>query len=91
MPTETRDRVVYIDQYGDVQCASSKLIAAIPSEFAEALTALTADLELALDCLRIFHGVPIPVAKAILRNIEPAQAAIDMAVRCSSSAERLVC
>lgn len=63
MPAQPSDRVVYIDQYGDVQCASSKSVAAIPSEFADALTALSADLELALDCLRIFKGIPIPVAK----------------------------
>jgi len=41
------------------------------------------DLQLALDCIAIWGAIPIPVAKAILRNIEPAHAAIDMAIRCS--------
>jgi len=90
MPTEPRDRVVYIDKFGGMKCISAKAVAAVPSEFTDVLTALSVDLELALDCLRIFQGVPIPVAKAILRNIEPAHAAIDMAIRCSRPKERLV-
>jgi hypothetical protein len=77
----TANRLAYIDLHGNPQCASCKSLADVPSEFIGALKALHSDLELALDCLHIFKGIPLPVAKAILRNIEPAHAAIDMAVR----------
>lgn len=75
------DRLVYADQSGTVRCASAAALARLPEEFEPALTALAADLQLALDCIAVFGGVPTPVLLAILRNIEPAHAAIDMAVR----------
>jgi hypothetical protein len=77
----TANRLAYIDSHGKPQCVSCKSLADVPSEFIGSLKALHSDLELALECLSIFKGIPLPVAKAILRNIEPAHAAIDMAVR----------
>jgi hypothetical protein len=74
------DRIAYIDSRGNPQCVSCKSLADVPSEFNCVLNVLCTDLELALDCLRTFGGIPLPVAKAILRNMEPAHAAIDMAV-----------
>lgn len=82
------DRVVYIDQLGDVQCVDGRAIAAVPTAFDGTLSALCNDLQLALDCIRVFGGMPVPVAKAILRNIEPAHTAIDLAVRTANRAEK---
>jgi hypothetical protein len=87
MTAQDEDRVVYIDHAGKAQCVSAKAVAKLPTSFDEALTTLCADIQLALDCIRLLGGVPIPVAEAILRNIEPAQAAIDMAVRCANATE----
>jgi hypothetical protein len=86
----TEDRLVYIDDKGKPVCVSANAIAAVPSCFSETLLALTADLDLAMDCLRLLGGIPLPVAKAILRNLEPAHAALDMAMRSSTPTERLV-
>ena len=83
MSDQPQNRMVYIDQHGKPQCVSAKAVPAIPSEFGDCLKTLCADMQLALDCIDEFGGVPVPVAKAILRNMEPAHAAIDMAVRCS--------
>jgi hypothetical protein len=80
-------RIAYIDQFGDVKCLSPKAVNAIPSEFGDCLKALSADLQLAIDCIDMFGGVPVPVAKAILRNMEPAHAALDMALHCSPKVE----
>lgn len=78
----TPNRIVYIDGHGGPQCFTvTGGVVNIPAEFNSALTALCGDLQLALECIKLFGGVPIPVAKAILRNAEPAHAAIDMAVR----------
>lgn len=73
--------LVYTDQHGKAQCVNAAALVELPSGFVATLLTLSVDLELAIDCLHIFGGVPVPVAKAILRNIEPARAAIDMAVR----------
>jgi hypothetical protein len=74
-----------------MQCYSTKAVGQLPSEFESALKAICADMELALDCLKIYGGIPLPVAKAILRNMEPAHAAIDMCVRgCDGAREGLV-
>ncbi len=81
MNANPQDRLVYTDTSGTVRCISGNALAAMPEEFGEVLTALCADLQLALDCINVFGGVPTPVALAILRNIEPAHAAIDLAVR----------
>jgi hypothetical protein len=67
-----------------LQCVSAKAVSTVPSEFRGVLRDLCADLELALECLEIFGGIPIPVAQAILRNLEPAHATL----RGSSNPER---
>jgi hypothetical protein len=54
---------------------------AVPIEFAECLHALRDDLALALDCVEIFGDVPVPVAEAILRSIEPVTAGLDLAIK----------
>ena len=90
MPAKPQDRMVYIDAAGDPQCVSVKFIAAVPSAFEDLFTALSADMQLALDCMKLFGGVPVPVAQAILRNMEPAHAAIDMALRCANPAKGLM-
>jgi hypothetical protein len=89
MTAKPQDRAVYIDALGNARCISAQAIAAMPSEFGDVLTELCSNLQLALDCIGVFGGVPTPVALAILRNIEPAHAAIDLAVRTSRAAERL--
>jgi hypothetical protein len=82
-----KDRVVSMDSRGRARCfdqAGGNV--EIPTLFGCVLDDLAADLELAIECNRLFGVVPVPVAKAILRNIEPARAAIDMAIRCSPAA-----
>jgi hypothetical protein len=79
------DRIVSIDQRGKLQCISAKAVAAVPSDFITVLNTLCNDMQLALDCLDQFGGVPLPVARAILRNMEPAHDAIDMCVRMAGS------
>jgi hypothetical protein len=83
MSATANDNLIYIDQRGELACVSPKAIAEISEQFNDVLVALSIDLQVALDCLHIWGGIPIPVAKAILRNIEPAHAAIDMAIRSS--------
>ena len=90
MPAKLQDRMVYVDAAGDPQCVSACGAVKIPAEFDEVLTALCAYMQLALDCIQLLGGVPGPVAQAILRNIEPAQAAIDWALRNPQPAKGLV-
>ena len=66
------DRIVSIDAHGRARCINAGTAVEIPFLFGDAL-----------ECKRLFGVVPMPVTKAILRNIEPAHAAIDMAIRCS--------
>ena len=79
--SKSTDRLVYTDTNGSIHCISPAALAALPSEFEDALTELILNLQLALDCNATFGGIPKPVAMALLRNIEPAHAAIDLAVR----------
>ena len=74
-----QDRMVYIDSEGP-QCIEAKGLVQIPAEFDDVLITLHRDLGTAIDCARIFGGVPRPVAEAVLMNLEPARCAIDLAV-----------
>lgn len=76
------DRLICIDQNGKPLCISDKAIKPMPSEFGDCLKTLCGDLQLALDCIDVFGGVPECVARTILRNMEPAHTAIDIAIRC---------
>lgn len=74
--------VTYMDANGDVACVTAEGgVLKIPAEFGGSLRTLDGDLRLALDCIEVFGGIPIPVAKAILRGMEPAHTAIDMAIK----------
>ena len=84
------DRIVYLDHRGKPQCVSTKAVSDMPVEFTGVLDALCADMALALECLKLYGGIPLPVAKAILRNMEPAHAAIDMCVRMCGPQKGLV-
>jgi hypothetical protein len=76
------DRIITTRPNGEFICVTKDGgVIALPSEFATTLQALRADLDLALECIEVFHGIPIPVAKAIQRNLEPAQAALDLALK----------
>ena len=88
--SKSTDRLVYTDANGSVHCVSPKALAALPSEFEDTLTELILNLQLALDCNATFGGIPTPVAMALLRNIEPAHAAIDLAVRSMNPTKGLV-
>lgn len=87
MSDQPQNRMVYIDQHGNAKCVSAKAVSAMPSEFGDCLQTLCADMLIALECIDLFGGIPVPVAKAILRNMEPAHAAIDMAIHCSPKVE----
>lgn len=81
MSSHSQNRAVYLHEDGSLHCITKRSCAQVPFEFSVSLLELYANLQLALDCVPVFGGVPIPVAKAILCNIEPVQAALDMAVR----------
>ncbi|MGO8759338.1 MAG: hypothetical protein ACLQG3_14560 [Terracidiphilus sp.] len=84
---ERQDRVAYIDANGDAACITREGgVAEVPREFSTTLRTLCSDLELALDCIEVFGGVPLSVARAILRNIDPAQAALDLAFKSGKGA-----
>jgi hypothetical protein len=86
---QTSNRMVYINEQGKAQCIVLKSEATIPVEFGDVLKEVCADMELALACIDLWGCIPLPVAKSILRNIEPAHAAIDMAIRCSPQKEKV--
>ena len=80
-----KDRFVYADASGNRHCVSGLGIADISPEFIDILRTLCGDLQVAVDCIGVWGGVPIPVAHAILRNLEPARAAVDLAIRTRSA------
>jgi hypothetical protein len=84
----SQKRLVYVDSCGNPRFISPKAVAAMPSEFGDVLTELCDNLQLAIDCNLTFGGIPTPVALALLRSIEPAHVAIDMAIRSGRQAER---
>jgi len=78
--------LTYVDHTGQLACiTASGGTLLIPAEFKDALQVLSNDLLLALDCIEAFGGVPLPVAQAILRNIEPTHTALDLAFKTSST------
>jgi hypothetical protein len=80
------NRMVYMDEHGAAHCVVSKALVTIPSEFGDVLTTLHADIQLALVYIETWGAIPIPVARAVQRNLEPARAALDMAIRCAPPA-----
>jgi hypothetical protein len=74
----TASHLTYADARGQIRCVSPQAVAAIPAEFERVLDELCDEIRLALECIALFGGVPIPVARAILRRMEPAHAAIDL-------------
>ena len=87
MTTTSHDRTVVVGPAGKPVCLDGAVVK-VPADFLFVLMALSADLQLALDCIEMFGGIPIPVAKAILRNIEPAHAAIDIAIKAKPQAKK---
>jgi hypothetical protein len=74
--------VTGVNGNGELVCVTAEGgVIKIPAEFNRAVCALSNDLNLAFDCLEVFGGIPIPIAKAILRNLEPAHAALDLALK----------
>lgn len=91
MADKSPDRMVYLRGNMTPRCISASALALIPEELEEPLFAPVNDLQLAVDCIPVFGGVPLPVAHAILRNLEPARAAIHMAIAArEDAAEGLV-
>jgi hypothetical protein len=68
VPTSA-DRLVYIDRVGVPHCATCEGTIPAPPGFVDQLTALRNDIDLAVDCIGIFGGVPIPVKQAICKNL----------------------
>jgi hypothetical protein len=76
------DRLIYTDANGDIGCITRhRGIVRIPSEFKSDLQTLATDLNFALDCIAVFGGIPVPVAKGIQHNLESAQTAIDLGLK----------
>jgi hypothetical protein len=86
MSNNPENRMVYMDENGAAQCVVSKALVTIPSEFGDVLTTLDANIQLALACIETWGAIPIPVARAVLRSLEPARAALDLAIRCAPPA-----
>lgn len=83
------NRLVRVDLNGHARCITDRGgIIALPAEFSGTLQALRCDLDLAESCIEVFGGLPVPVAKAIQRNLEPAQAALDLALKSRKAARR---
>jgi hypothetical protein len=62
--------MVYIDSRDATpHCATCEGIVATPPGFSGELNALIGDLQLALDCIAIFGGVPIPVKQDLVRKM----------------------
>lgn len=81
MTSPLSNRLVWIDEAGEPTCITIHGgIAKIPAEFGETLTAMCDDLALAEECVALFGGVPIPVAKAILRHMDLARAVLGLIV-----------
>ncbi len=72
---------VYVNGAGELRCVENHGCIQIPEEFSTVLPALAGYLALAQECIELLGGIPKPVAQAILRNLEPARAALDLALR----------
>jgi hypothetical protein len=80
-PTDAEDRVITFDEKGCLRCLHPKVAVDLPAEFSVPFYALADDMSLATECLELFGSIPLPVARAILRNMEAVRAGIDLAVR----------
>ncbi len=89
MKEDAQKRLVYIDVCGNARCISPKAVVPMPSEFGDTLIELCDNLQLAIDCNLTFGAIPTPVALAVLRSMEPAHVAIDMAIRSGRQVEGL--
>jgi hypothetical protein len=86
-PPESEDRIAYVDGNGDAKCIVRQAgLVKIPAEFKDALRMLRCDLELALECVDLWGGVPAPVAMAILRGQDLVVAALDMGLKSGKAA-----
>lgn len=65
--------IVSADGGGDVQCFTGAGCIQISAETFAAMVELRDNLSLALDCLDVFAGVPIPVKQSIMRSISTAR------------------
>jgi hypothetical protein len=57
------------DRSGLPHCATCEGVIPAPPGFKDELAALRNDIDLALDCIGIFGGVPIPVKQAICKHL----------------------
>jgi hypothetical protein len=67
MSDGARNVLTYLDL--GLQCVGGPGCIEISAESREKLSTLYADLGLAIDCLEVFGGVPIPVKQAVLRGM----------------------
>ncbi len=81
MSAQPQDRMVYLKGNNGPRCITAKDLVPIPADFIAASVKLSRDLRLALDCFLAFGGVPRALAQDVLRNLEPAQAGFDLAVK----------
>jgi len=85
---EGKDRIAYVDSNGDMKCiVCDGALVKIPTEFKEALRMLRSDLDLALECVEIWDGVPAPVATAILRGLDLVVVGLDMGLKAGKAAQ----
>jgi hypothetical protein len=86
-PPASEDRLAYVDSNGDMKCVTrSASVVAIPAEFRDALRRLRSDLDLALECIELWGGVPVPVTRAILRGTDQTIAALGAGLKSSAAA-----
>ena len=83
----SEDRMVYLDGQGELACATAQGLVNLPSDFEDALISLGREVDLAIDCMPTFGGIPRPVAEALRKRLEVAQCAIDLALRGTQKAK----
>ena len=87
-PPASEDRVAYVDGNGDMKCiVRDGALVKIPAEFKDALRMLRSNLDLALECVEVWDGVPAPVAKAILRGLDLVVVGLDMGLKAGKAAQ----
>ena len=73
MPANPRDRMVYIDEAGEPQCATGAGLIPVSGDCLKHLNELRGHLELALACAAQLGGIPVPVKQALQRELAESQ------------------
>jgi hypothetical protein len=78
---EDRTVITYLDGDGKPTCTVFEGVVEPSPAWPLAMQVLANDLQLAIECMSIFGGVPIPVAEAIIRGAKEVCEGLDSLVR----------